>query len=145
MQPRLTRTQVIRAQHLLNMRYAPSELADEIGCKTDTVYRSFIPSGCPHERDDGGRLWIMGAQFREWARATGGGDRTREKMPAGVAYCFHCRKRVKMLKTTVAPTNRYLETGARRVCGVRRRGQPCQKEGGGRWSTGITTRRCGGI
>jgi hypothetical protein len=109
MQPRLTRTQVIRAQHLLNMRYAPSELADEIGCKADTVYRSFIPSGCPHERDEGGRLWIMGAQFREWARATGGGDRTREKMPAGVAYCFHCRKRVKMLKTTVKPTNCYLE------------------------------------
>ena len=109
MQARLTRTQVIRSQHLLHMRYAPSELAEEIGCKADTVYRAFIPAGCPHEKDEGGRLWIVGTQFREWARAVGGADETKQKMPPGVAYCFHCRRRVAMKDTSVTPSNRYLE------------------------------------
>ena len=64
----MTREQLARVGHLLNMYYKPSEIAEEIGCHTDTVYRSFLPAGCPHERDERGHIWIIGTAFRDWAR-----------------------------------------------------------------------------
>lgn len=117
---RLSRVEVIRAQHLLHMKYAPSEIAEEIGLPNkDKVYQ-YIKAGCPHERDDGGRLWIVGTLFRQWARAHAKGNQTqRDKMPEGQAYCFRCRKRVTMKSIGVRPSNRYLElvTGTCAECG----------------------------
>jgi len=101
------------------MRYRPSELAAEIGCHVDTVYRSFIPAGCPHERDERGYIWIVGTQFAAWARATKSKGRT--ELADGEAYCFKCNKAVKMMDPiTVRPTNRYLElvTGTCPECGT---------------------------
>jgi len=114
----MSRNQVIRLARLLHMRYCPSELASEIGCHVDTVYRSFIPAECPHERDDHGRIWIIGTEFAEWARTT----KTKgPRLADGEAYCLKCNQAVKMMgPITVKPTNRNLElvTGTCPACGT---------------------------
>ncbi len=114
----MTREQLVRTGHLLYMRYTPSELAQEIGCNTDTIYRSYVPAGCPHERDERGHLWIVGTAFREWAYATF--SRKGAKMAEGQAYCLKCRQVVDILSPTECPTNRYLVMvkGKCAVCGT---------------------------
>lgn len=103
-----TAPQLNRAGHLLNMRYRPSELAEELHVAVDVVYQTYMDAGCPHERDGNGHIWINGAAFREWARARGG--RKRVKLADGQAYCFHCRKAVNMVEVSTAKiTSRYLE------------------------------------
>jgi RNase P subunit RPR2 len=105
---RLRRDQVLRLGRLLNMHYRPSELAAEIGCHPDTVYRSYLPAGCPHQRDGRGHIWIVGTEFAEWARALSAKGQT--KLADGEAYCLKCNAPVEMAGTiTVRPTNRYLE------------------------------------
>jgi hypothetical protein len=113
----MTREQLIRVGHLLYMRYKPSELAEEIGCNTDSIYRSYIPAGCPHERDDRGFIWIVGTEFRDWARVTFG--KQGAKMQAGQAYCFKCRQSVTIVEPVGKPVNRYLalDTGKCSKCG----------------------------
>lgn len=115
----MTREQLIRTGHLLNMRYTPSELAKEIGCNTDTFYRSYIPAGCPHERDGRGHLWIVGTAFRDWARETF--KRKGAKMPDGFAYCLRCRQPVRMMSTAEKPVNRNLTliAGICATCGAK--------------------------
>jgi hypothetical protein len=51
----MTQRQMAHLPRLLWMYYSPSDLADEIGCNVDTVYKSYIPAGCPHKRDERGR------------------------------------------------------------------------------------------
>jgi uncharacterized protein with PIN domain len=105
---RLRRNQMARLGRLLEMRYRPSELAAEIGCHLDTVYKSFIPAGCPHERDERGHIWIVGTEFAKWAREKS--THQHIKLADGEAYCLKCNKPVKMKgEITIKPTNRYLE------------------------------------
>ncbi len=114
----MTREQLLRVGHLLNMRYRPSEIAEEIGCNTDTVYRSFIRAGCPHERDKRGFIWIIGTEFRDWARVTF--SKQGAKMQAGQAYCVRCRQPVTIVEPIEKPVNRYLArvTGKCSRCGA---------------------------
>lgn len=54
---------------LLFMEYKPSELARQLKINVKTIFRSYIPAGLPHRRDDGGNIWIVGTQFDEWAQS----------------------------------------------------------------------------
>jgi len=65
---RLNGRQLARLDRLLDMMYRPSELARELDLNPRQFYRAYIPLGCPHERDEKGRIWINGASFRDWAR-----------------------------------------------------------------------------
>ena len=114
----MSREQLIRTGHLLHMRYKPSELAKEIGCSVDTIYRSYIHAGCPHERDSRGHLWIVGTEFRDWARATFLREST--KMADGQAYCLKCRRPVTIVSPRERSVNRYLAmiTGKCSLCGT---------------------------
>ncbi len=103
----LNRIQRLRANGLLNMEYTPSELAAELGVKTDIVYRGLIPNGCPHRRDENGHLWLIGTAVADWLRHQ---EKTRHPLADGEAWCLRCNQPVKMLPPlTVTPTNRYLE------------------------------------
>ena len=115
----MTREQFARVGHLLNMYYKPSEIAEEIGCHTDTVYRSFIPAGCPHERDERGHIWIIGTAFRDWARSTFA--HKGAKMPEGFAYCLRCRQPVRMVSPIDKPVSHYLTLvmGTCETCGAK--------------------------
>jgi hypothetical protein len=93
---RFTRSQMQRAKRLLHMKYKPSEIAEEIRCDVQSVYKTYIPAGCPHERDERGYLWIVGDQFRDWmvilqrdAVADG-----RVKLEEGQGYCVMCERAV---------------------------------------------------
>jgi len=66
----MTQRQMAHLPRLLWMYYSPSELADEIGCNVDTIYKSYIPAGCPHTRDERGRIWIKGVRTKNKKRAT---------------------------------------------------------------------------
>lgn len=112
---KLTREQSLRAGHLLHMRYTVAELAEEIGCTTDTVYKTLLPAGCPHERDAAGHIWIIGTEFAQWARARksrggmGDGATGRSKYPEGYALCMRCKQVVPFTTTEVRPTNPFAE------------------------------------
>jgi len=67
---RLNGSQRMRLIKLLDMLYKPSELAEEVGFTRRQVYRVYIPSGCPHTRDEKRYIWINGKAFREWYEET---------------------------------------------------------------------------
>ena len=98
---------------LLDMLYKPAEIAKELDVTYDTVMRSYVPAGCPVTRDDTGHIWIHGLTFAKWAREQIAARKKRngEKLPADLAYCFGCKKRVKfpLNPKKIIPVNRFLE------------------------------------
>lgn len=117
---RMSKENIIRLGRLLHMRYRPSELAAEIGCHVDTVYRSFVPAGCPHKRDEKGHIWIIGTEFAEWARTIA--KRKHAPLGKGEVFCLKCRAPTRMTgHLTIKPTNRYLElvVGECSECGTK--------------------------
>jgi hypothetical protein len=95
--PRVSRPVVIKMARLLYMEYKPSEIADELGISTKTIYDSYIPAGLPHRRDAAGNIWIVGTVFKEWAITilqTGSRlakQRNKQPMKENEAYCVGCR------------------------------------------------------
>lgn len=98
----------MRLQRLLHMRYKPSELAEEIGISTDTIYRSYLPAGAPCEIDQKGHTWIIGDVFAGWVvdhLKTNRRKKPKMKMESGQAYCVGCNKVVTLLKPKVEKPN----------------------------------------
>ena len=108
--PKFGRSQRLRLSRLLNMRYTPAEIASEIGVSVDTVYRSYIPAGCPAEQGSDRRIWIVGTEFRNWVLSL---QTHKQPHPAcaepGVGWCFHCSKPVRIMQASIQPVNYYLE------------------------------------
>lgn len=119
--PRMTARQLAHLGGLLWMKYKPSELADEIGCITDTIYKSYIPAGCPHERDATGQIWIVGIEFSTWARKTFGGRSKSVRttnMGRYQAWCMKCRKPVDVVEMEIGDRDRVeMINGRCAVCG----------------------------
>lgn len=116
---RFRRSQIMRLRRLLDMRYRPAELAEEIGCHVDTVYRSYIPAGCPHTRDKSNHIWINGKEFAKWVREITSDNGT--PLDDDEAFCLKCNEAVRMTgELKVRPTNKYLElvTGVCPECGT---------------------------
>jgi len=90
---RLKGSQRMRMMRLLDMPYKPSELAEEIGFERRQIYRAYIPSGCPHKRDEQRHIWINGKEFREWYEET----YPRGSLGKDEAFCLTCKKAVKLL------------------------------------------------
>lgn len=96
--PKFTRIQIICLARLLHMEYTPKEIAEEIGVTEDTIYRCYIPAGCPHQRDKSGLIWINGGEFRAWAEGCILERREKAKRRLGEdeAWCFRCNRVVKI-------------------------------------------------
>jgi hypothetical protein len=90
---RLKGNQLRKLAALLDMLYAPSELANTIGFTRRQVYRAYLPLGCPHEKDETGHIWINGREFREWYRAT----YKKQKLDENEAYCLACKFAVPLI------------------------------------------------
>lgn len=119
--PRLSRAQIIRLSRLLFMDYRPSEIAELLEVSVDTVYRSYIPAGCPHERDETGHIWILGTAFKAWAEEILA-ERKRKKSPPmkpDEGWCLKCNKRVKMIspKTVYSARGREIIQSICKKCG----------------------------
>lgn len=107
--PLLKHTQIIRLNRILNMMYKPSELAAEIGVTTDTIYRSYLPAGLPHTRDQH-TIWIHGPAFVCWAKETiTKKEAQRKGLEPDQAWCMTCNQPVHLNHPRVRPVNRYLE------------------------------------
>ena len=87
---RLNGRQLARLDRLLDMMYRPSELARELDLNPRQFYRAYIPLGCPHERDEKGRIWINGASFRDWARHV----YRKGSLGDNEAFCLTCKRPV---------------------------------------------------
>lgn len=90
---RLKGAQRHKLRKLLYMKYRPSELAAELAIQTEWVYKIYIPLGCPHERDEKRRFWIVGTEFREWYLET----YRKHKLAADEGYCVSCKKPVSII------------------------------------------------
>lgn len=99
MKPKLSRPLIIKLSRLLHMKYRPSEIAELIGVNSDTVYRTYLLNGCPHDRDENGRIWIIGSEFREWAEEeiAERKNKLQEPMREDQAWCMKCNQRVEMI------------------------------------------------
>ena len=111
--PHFKHRNIIRLSRLLNMKYTPAEIASAIGVSVDTVYRSYIPAGCPAERDEHGYIWIVGTEFRKWVQTKLAQKKRLSKNPEcskpGRAWCFRCSKCVTILDGLTKRVNHHLE------------------------------------
>jgi predicted RNA-binding Zn-ribbon protein involved in translation (DUF1610 family) len=109
-QPLLKHTHIVKLGRLLNMLYKPSEIAEEIGVTQDTIYRSYLPAGAPHIRDNHGSIWIHGPAFVAWAKQTVSKRKSeRAGLPDGHAWCMKCNTPVLIISPRLLTVNRYLE------------------------------------
>ena len=109
-EPTLKHTHIIKLGRLLNMLYRPAELAEEIGLSSDTIYRTYLPAGLPHIKDDHGDIWIHGPAFVAWARETVSKRKSkRAGLPDGHAWCMKCNASVLMVNPGLIYQNRYME------------------------------------
>ena len=119
--PQLKHQHIIKLTRLLDMMYKPSEIAEEIGVTTDTIYRSYLPAGLPHVRDREGNIWIHGPTFVAWARETISKKKSeRAGLPEDHAWCMKCNQAVALIDPKIKTVNRYLELLQARChqCGV---------------------------
>ncbi|MBI5935674.1 MAG: helix-turn-helix domain-containing protein [Chloroflexi bacterium] len=89
--PLIQRSQLMRLPRLLDMMYRPAELAEELGIHVDTIYRTYIRNGLPHERQDGGEIYIHGLACAAWVRSQFKAKRKRIPLADGQAWCLRCR------------------------------------------------------
>ncbi len=117
---RFMRVHLIRLPRLMNMMYKPSEIAEEIGVTTETVYRSYLPGGCPFTRDKEGNIWINGLAFAAWVRSVHGKRKT-VGLADGEAFCLVCHKAVPLEHPRRRFSGRYVEIyqGKCPECGTR--------------------------
>ena len=115
--PRLTNARVHKLQRLLDMQYKLPELAKELGITTDTLYRSYIPSGMPCTRDERGHYWVNGKDFVEWAAqfVTTRSRKPKKSMDLDQAYCTKCNQVVQIVskRTTRANFSKYAKVTGR--------------------------------
>ena len=108
--PLFKHAQIVRLPRLLDMLYKPAEIADELNVSPDTVYRSYLPAGAPHERDEKGLIWVHGTTFRQWAKdLIAKKKKKRVPLPEGKAWCVRCKKPVDLINPKPKVVNRYLE------------------------------------
>ncbi len=89
---------------LLYMKYKPSELAEELDIPVEWFYRIYIPLGCPHERDEGKHIWIVGTEFREWYLEI----YRKHKLRDDQGYCVSCKRPVDIIDPIEHESNDWL-------------------------------------
>jgi len=88
---RLKGDQIRHLSRLLDMYYTPTEIAHEIGCTQRQFYRVYLPIGCPNTREDNGRVWINGTEFRNWYLDI----YKKIRLKPDEVYCLACKRIVK--------------------------------------------------
>lgn len=91
---RLDGKQRNRLKRLLDMRYKPSELAEELGISLDQVYRVYLPLGCPHERDINRHISLNGKEFQAWYLEA----YQKVKLQEDQTFCKTCKKAVQIFR-----------------------------------------------
>lgn len=92
MKGKLNGWQKSKLQWLLHMKYTPRELAEELQINVRQFYRVYLPLGIPHEKDENGRIWIVGTEFYKWYYE----NYAKAKIEENEAYCLGCKSPVIM-------------------------------------------------
>ena len=109
-EPQLKHQHIVKLGRLLDMLYKPAEIAEEIGVTQDTIYRSYLPAGLPHIRDETGHVWIHGPAFIAWAHQTISKKKNkRTGLPDDHAWCMKCNQPVEMIRPRAVYQNRYVQ------------------------------------
>lgn len=107
--PLLKHQHIVKLGRFMDMMYKPSEIAEEIGVNIDTVYRTYLPAGCPYVEDERGRYWIHGPAFVAWARETISKKKIRRHpLAEDQAWCMKCNRPVEMKRPRPVYQNKYL-------------------------------------
>lgn len=105
----IQREQQIKLSRLMNMRYRPAELAEELGVNVDTVYRSWIPAGAPCVRDNTRSYWIVGTEFAQWAQQEYERNQANKTgLAENEAWCMHCCRPAQIIDLSIRRINRHL-------------------------------------
>lgn len=107
MPPEFNRLHIIRLSRLLNMLYKPPELARELEVSTDSVYRSYLPSGAPYVMQTNGEIFIHGLSFASWVKAVYK-KRKFYPMQENEAWCCTCNKPVELIRPRQKKSGRYV-------------------------------------
>jgi hypothetical protein len=91
---RLDGRQRNKLKGLFDMMYSPSELAEELGFDKEQVYAVYIPSGCPHERDQRKHILINGKEFSDWYIKI----YAKVNLLPNQSFCKSCKKGVEIYK-----------------------------------------------
>ena len=120
MRHRIARLNIIKLARLMDMMYRPSEIADEIGITTEVIVRSYLPDGCPFERDKAGNIWIHGLSFAGWVREVYE-RRMRYPLGDGEAWCLRCNRVVPLVRPRLRHQGRYTKIyqGKCEACGAK--------------------------
>lgn len=119
--PNLPKGTAQKLPGLLYMEYKPSELAEELGISTATIYNRYIQEGLPHRKDQSGNIWIVGTDFTEWARARLKKKTHAVKLAANEGYCGRCKQPRAFVTMTLKrelSAGRGSFTGPCSVCGA---------------------------
>ena len=90
------------------MLYTPAEIGEIIGFGRHQFYRVYVPAGCPHQREDNGRLWVNGKAFREWYLE----HYPKISLADDEAYCLVCKKIVPLSESEVKQKGTYIYQSA---------------------------------
>ncbi len=96
----LSKRSKVLAKELLDMLYTPQEIADELLIDQRRIY-DLLPAGMPHTRDENGRIWLHGLTVAAWIKTID--QRYVVHVPAGHAYCVHCKAAVKLVHAIRTP------------------------------------------
>lgn len=105
--PRLTHARVHRLKRLLNMNYKITEIAEELGISTSTIYDTYIPAGMPCSQDDKKHYWVNGRAFLEWAQqfVTTRQRKQKPAMETNQAFCTRCNAVITISNGRISQAN----------------------------------------
>ena len=92
---------IVKAPGLLQMQYKVRELAEELGVPESTL-RDWLKRGVPYQRDSRNHIWIVGIEFARWVESNRKMKR-KAKLKDDEAYCFRCKKRLKLINPIKKP------------------------------------------
>lgn len=104
----LPREAFLRVDHLLDMMYSPSELADELGLNPRSIYKRYIPAGMPNSKDSTGHVWLYGPDVAQWVKQEFQDKQDKKPMKADEAYCLKCRKAQPLIEPKRIRRGRFL-------------------------------------
>jgi hypothetical protein len=114
--PKIPHLVIVKSPGLLPMLYSLRELEEELGLSSRTI-REWLGRGLPYQRDQRGHIWINGVEFAAWVESARKSKRGHS-LGAGEAFCFHCRRPVKLLDCQSQRVGkRILRKGACPDCG----------------------------
>lgn len=119
---RISNKLLSKLQRLQHMEYTVSEIAYELDTP-ETIVRNWISRlGAPHQKDQSGRVWIIGTELRTWILAQHKKKKGKQFTLAEDEFlCLVCKKPVVVAEpesTDIKPSGLFYKHGKCPDCGT---------------------------